>query len=135
MQLRPFWRLWACLCILWVGGAAAQSLSPMRNEGYTPSAVKGFRLTVGNPYERRMRFVLVPMNPQFTRAVSGVRINPPEMVLAPGHARQAILAFKIAPARKERTIGLCILPKHIEGPVLPRVCGTYTGARLPGTGG
>lgn len=115
--------------------AEAQSLTPMRKSGGTPSDIKGFRLSVGNPYHRRMRFVLVPMEPGFEHPAAGAAVSPPEMTLAPGYARQAILTFRIPSEDKERTIGLCILPKHVEGPVLPRVCGTFTGVRLAGGGG
>lgn len=110
----------------------AQSLSPMHKNGVTPGEVKGFRLTVGNPYKQRMQFVLVPMEPGFDTPAADASVTPAEMVLAPGYSRQAILAFKIPPRTKERTIGLCVLPKHIDGPVLPRVCGTYVGQRAGG---
>jgi hypothetical protein len=109
------------------GQAEAQSLSPMRNEGSSPSDIKGFRLTVGNPYPQRMTFVLVPMEPGFSRVAEGARANPSELILAPGHSRQVVFAFHLPETQKERTIGLCVYPKNIEGPVLPRVCGTYRG--------
>lgn len=112
------------------GGAEAQSLSPMRHQGTTPSDIKGFRLDVGNPYQTRMRFELIAMDPSFSHAAGGVSVTPSELVLAPGVSRSVILAFKIEPPQRERTIGLCVQPKDIEGPVQPRVCGTYTGALL-----
>jgi len=114
---------------------AAQSLSPMRKSGHTPSDVKGFRLTVGNPYTQRMIFALQPTEPGFAAAAAQAEINPAELILAPGASRQVILAFEIPPDKKERTVGLCVYPKYIEGPVLPRVCGTYAGTRLHGAGG
>ena len=114
--------------------ALAQSLSPMHSTGATPSAVKGFRLTVGNPYPGRMRFVIRPMDAQFRLAAPEAAVNFPEITLAPGSARQVIVTFRIGPGRKERTIGVCVQPKDPVGPVLPRVCGTYTGRRL-GAGG
>ena len=50
------------------GAAGAQSLSPMHNSGVTPSDIKGFRLSVGNPYPRRMTFLVLPMEPGFRTA-------------------------------------------------------------------
>ncbi len=109
------------------GTAAAQSLSPMRGEGVTPSLVKGFRLTVGNPYKAKMTFVVLPMDPRFTTLAADAEVNFPELTMAPGMSRQVIVTFKIDPALKERTIGVCVQPKDIQGTVLPRVCGTYSG--------
>ncbi len=65
MQLRTMGIALGALLLLG-GTAAAQSLSPMRGEGVTPSLVKGFRLTVGNPYKAKMTFVVLPMDPRFT---------------------------------------------------------------------
>jgi hypothetical protein len=113
------------------GAAAAQSLSPMRNEGETPSLIKGFKLLVGNPYKARMRFEIIPMDPEFRIRAADAAVNFPELALAPGMTRQVIVTFRIDPAIKERTIGVCVQPKSIAGTVLPRVCGTYTG-RLRG---
>lgn len=112
------------------GQADAQSLSPMRLQGTTPSDIKGFRLTVGNPYQQRMRFQLIAMDPAFTHAVAGSSVTPSELILAPGVRRTVIFAFKIDAPVRERTIGLCVVPTDIEGPVQPRVCGTYTGTVL-----
>lgn len=116
------------------GAASAQSLSPMRNEGTTPSLVKGFRLTVGNPYKSKMTFVILPMDPKFTTPAGDAEVNFPEVTMAPGMKRQVLVTFRIDPQIKERTIGVCVQPKKIEGTVMPRVCGTYTG-RLRGVGG
>jgi hypothetical protein len=107
--------------------AAAQSLSPMERTGVTPTDVKGFKLLVGNPYPTRMTFLVVPMDPEFTVAITDAVAKPGKVTIAPGHGRSVILAFKINPTQKERTIGLCIVPDKFEGPVLPRVCGRYTG--------
>lgn len=114
--------------------AAAQSLSPMRAAGATPSAVKGFRLKVGNPYPRPMRFAVVPMTPDLTREAAKAQALPDTVVLGPGAVRPVIVAFKIDPAKKERTIGVCIIPQNLAGSILPRVCGTYRGTMvtLPG---
>lgn len=122
------------LVLLATGDAAAQSLSPMRADGGTPSDVKGFRLTVGNPYASRMTFTVTPMNPGFTEPAADAAVNAPELRLAPGASRPVIVTFKIDPQLKERTIGVCVQPKDLEGPILPRVCGTYVGRRL-GAGG
>ena len=111
--------------------AAAQSLSPMEKAGYTPSATKGFRLNVGNPYRQRMTFVLTPMLPDYRTPAAGAKVTPARLTLAPGHSRRVLFVFDIDPARKERTIALCITPQSITGPILPRVCGRYTG-RMPG---
>lgn len=113
--------------------AAAQSLSPMRDAGTTPSAVKGFRLTVGNPYRTRMSFIVVPMEPGFIVPAREAAVSVSEFRLAPGASRPVIVSFRIDPAAKERTIAVCVMPKQVEGPILPRVCGTYTG-RLAGAG-
>ena len=119
------------LALAQAGAAAAQSLSPMRNEGETPSLIKGFKLFVGNPYKGRMIFEIIPMDPKFRVRAADAAVNFPELTLAPGMTRQIIVTFRIDPAIKERTIGVCVQPKSIAGTVLPRVCGTYTG-RLRG---
>ena len=126
MQLIPFFAL-AGLATLMAAPAAAQSLSPMHSTGTTPSDVKGFRLTVGNPYKTKMTFEVLPMDPKFNVAAADAQVNFPELTLAPNMSRQVIVTFRIPPPRKERTIGVCVQPKDLEGTVLPRVCGTYTG--------
>lgn len=115
--------------------ANAQSLSPMGKTGTTPSDIKAFRLTVGNPYRQLMTFLVVPMNTAFTAPVEGAKATPSELRLAPGYSRSVIVQFRIDPKAKERTIGVCVLPKDLEGPILPRVCGTYTGILLGSAGG
>jgi hypothetical protein len=115
--------------------AAAQSLSPMTRDGKTPSATKAFKLQVGNPYKERMTFVLTPMNTDFTAPISGAQVKPAKLTMAPGFSRQVILSFDIDPKAKERTIGLCVTPADINGPIQPRVCGLYTGRMLTGAGG
>lgn len=115
---------------LTIGCAQAQSLSPMRSQGPTPSDIKGFRVSVGNPYQQRMVFSIVPMDPGFTLVAEGAVAKPNRVALAPGSSRSVLVAFKIDPHSKERTIGLCITPEAIAGPILPRVCGTYTGVKL-----
>lgn len=114
--------------------AAAQALTPLVRDGLTPTASKAFRLQVGNPYGKRMVFVLIPMLPDLRTPAEGAEVRPSRVVMAPGHARTVIFAFKIDPKLKERTVGLCIMPEKIEGPILPRVCGLYTG-RMAGGGG
>ena len=114
--------------------AAAQSLSPLEKSGVTPSDKKAFRLTIGNPYERRMTFVIVPMLPDYDTPTDGVVVKPAEVTMAPGFSRQVIVTFDIDPAKRERTIALCVMPKALDGPILPRVCGRYTG-RMAGRGG
>ena len=133
MQLKAHMCAVVLICLGGVG-ADAQSLSPMHNTGVTPSDIKGFRLTVGNPYRTRMTFLVLPMEPGFRTAAAGATVNTPEITLAPGTSRPVIVTFKIDPARKERTIGVCIEPKDLEGTVLPRVCGTYTGKLLSAGG-
>jgi hypothetical protein len=117
-----------------VPAAIAQSLSPMHKTGTTPSDIKGFRLLVGNPYPDRMTFVITPMNPEFTQVAPDAVVKPSEVRLAPGMGRSVIVQFRIGAPRKERTIGVCISPKDLEGPVLPRVCGTYTGKLIASAG-
>ena len=133
MQLRSH-VIAGLVLLLLTGGAAAQSLSPMRNEGDTPSMVKGFKLYVGNPYKTRMTFEVIPMDPKFEVAALDAAVNFPEISMAPGTTRQVIVTFRIDPQLKERTIGVCVQPKDIEGTVMPRVCGTYIG-RLRRIGG
>ena len=134
MQLRLTLATMALL--MSVAGVAAQSLSPMHKSGNTPSDTKGFRLTVGNPYKKPMTFVIIPMNTAFTTLADHAVAQPSEVRLAPGHSRSVLVAFRIGPDGKERTIGVCVQPKSIEGTVLPRVCGTYTGTVVGnGTGG
>lgn len=133
MQLRSL--IVAALLILAAATAAAgQSLSPMRNDGETPSDIKGFKLYIGNPYKSRMVFEVIPMDPKFEVAALDAAVNFPEITMAPGTTRQVIVTFRIDPRIKERTIGVCVQPKQIEGTVKPRVCGTYTG-RLRRAGG
>jgi hypothetical protein len=114
--------------------AAAQSLSPLEKSGITPSDTKAFKLTVGNPYNRRMTFVLVPLAPDYQTPIGGVVIRPAKLTMAPGFSRQVIVTFDIDPTKKERTIALCVMPAALDGPILPRVCGRYTG-RMAGRGG
>jgi hypothetical protein len=114
--------------------ASAQSLSPLEREGMTPSDRKAFRLVVGNPYNRRMTFVLVPTEPDYSTPARGVVVNHKRLTLAPGFSRQVIVTFDIDPAKGERTIALCVMPEAIDGPVLPRVCGRYAG-HMAGRGG
>ena len=113
--------------------AAAQSLQPMEKAGFTPSSTKAFRLLVGNPYAKRMTFVITPMNTDFTAPAPNAKVRPAKLVMAPGFSRQVILSFDIDPKAKERTIGLCVMPEDLDGPILPRVCGLYTG-RMAGAG-
>lgn len=113
--------------------ALAQSLSPLEKSGLTPSDRKAFRLQVGNPYERRMTFTLLPMLPDYATSAKGVVVKPAELTLGPGITRNIIVTFDIDPAKKERTIALCVMPKAIDSPILPRVCGLYTG-RMAGRG-
>lgn len=135
MQLKAALLVAAVAAILLPAAAAAQSLSPTRGSGPTPSDIKGFRLVVGNPYKTAMVFLITPMDTGFSRAAGDAVAQPARVKLAPGLSRQVILAFKIPPHATERTIGLCITPEHIAGPVRPRVCGRYAGVRLPGSGG
>lgn len=110
-----------------VPAALAQSLTPMERAGVTPSDTKGFKLLVGNPYPRRMTFRVTAMDATFDAEIEGAQARPALLTLAPGKGRSVIVAFKIDPAVKERTIGVCIMPETFEGPILPRVCGRYTG--------
>lgn len=133
MQLKPF--IAALAIALGLAGAAqAQSLSPMHNSGTTPSDIKGFKLFVGNPYKTRMTFLVIPMDTKFKLVAQDAAVNFPEITMVPGGRRQVIVTFKIDPAQKERTIGVCVQPKDLDGPVLPRVCGTYTGKLLGAAG-
>ncbi|MBN9362189.1 MULTISPECIES: hypothetical protein [unclassified Devosia] len=117
-----------------VAPAAAQSLSPLEKTGVTPSDRKAFKLTVGNPYQSRMTFVMVPLAPDYQTPIEGVTVRPAELTMAPQFSRQVIVTFDIDPKKKERTIALCVMPKALDGPILPRVCGRYTG-RMAGNGG
>ncbi len=114
--------------------ALAQSLSPLEKSGLTPSDKKAFRLQVGNPYDRKMTFVLVPLLPDYQTPIDGVVVKPAKLTMAPGFSRPVIVTFEIDPTKKERTIALCVMPAALDGPILPRVCGLYTG-RMAGRGG
>ncbi|HVY52637.1 MAG TPA: hypothetical protein VHA07_13895 [Devosia sp.] len=122
------------LLALLAAPAGAQSLSPMRNAGATPSDIKGFRLVVGNPYRTRLIFTVRLTDERFTGAAADAAASTTEFPLAPGASRPVIVEFRIGPNMKERTIGVCISPKDLPGPLLPRVCGLYTGRRA-GFGG
>lgn len=132
--MRMMFVLLALTLALVATGASAQSLSPMSNAGFTPSDVKAFRLMVGNPYKTRVVFEAEVMDPTFTSAAPYAAVNAPEFALAPGASRPIIVEFKIVPPYKERTIGVCIWPKVVAGPIQPRVCGLYTG-KLYNAGG
>ncbi len=126
MQLKS--TLLAAAALVLLGSPApGQSLSPMHKTGATPGTVKAFRLQVANPYPARMSFVVMATNPDFTELAPAAVVRPSEIRLAPGHGRAVTVQFAIDPALKERTIGVCVLPKDLDGPLLPRVCGTYTG--------
>ena len=114
--------------------ALAQSLSPLEKSGLTPSDRKAFRLQVGNPYDHRMTFVLVPMMPDYQTPIDGVVVKPAKLTMAPGFSRPVIVTFEIDPTKRERTIALCVMPAALDGPILPRVCGLYVG-RMAGAGG
>lgn len=124
----------ATLVLALAGPTLAQSLSPLEKTGVTPSDRKAFRLTVGNPYPKRMTFELVPLQADYQTPAKNVVVNYPTLTMAPGLTRQVIVTFAIDPNQKERTIALCVMPKAIDGPILPRVCGLYTG-RMAGAGG
>jgi hypothetical protein len=124
----------ALLVATGIGAAEAQSLSPLEKTGNTPSARKAFRLVVGNPYDHRMTFVLTPMQADYSTPAKDAAVNYPKLTMAPGFSRQVIFTFDIDPKKKERTIALCVMPEDLDGPILPRVCGLYTG-RMAGAGG
>lgn len=126
MHLKPILLALASMAVV-ASAASGQSLSPMRSTGETPGAIKGFRLAVGNPYKTKMTFLVVPMEPGFRVPAADAQVNFPRITMAPGTSRQVIVTFRIDPAIKERTIGVCVQPSEIEGMVMPRVCGTYTG--------
>ena len=134
MQLMPVFGA-AVLGLALQVPANAQSLSPMHANGLTPSDTKGFRLMVGNPYKTAMTFVIAPMDPSFQHPAEHAVVQPSEVRLAPGASRSVLVAFRIGPGQKERTIGVCIQPKDIKGTVLPRVCGTYSGTMVTRPGG
>jgi hypothetical protein len=119
----------AALALLAAAPAAGQSLSPMRNAGTTPSDIKGFRLMVGNPYRARLVFGVRLTDATFAAEAPQAAVNAAEFALAPGASRPIIVEFRIGPNEKERTIGVCITPRSLPGPLLPRVCGLYTGRR------
>ncbi len=133
MQLRL-----ALVVLVLAGGpalpAAAQSLSPMSNSGLTPSDIKGFRLMIGNPYKTRMIFDVLVLDPSFVSPAPQAVVNDAEIALAPGASRPVIVEFKVLPPYKERTIGVCVRPKGLRGPVQPRVCGLYTGKLIGARG-
>jgi hypothetical protein len=122
------------LVTLGCGMAEAQSLSPMRKQGMTPSDTKGFKLIVGNPYKRAMTFEIIPMDTRFEIVADRAVVRPSEVRLGAGMQRTVTLAFKIPAGQKERTIGVCVQPKDLKGSILPRVCGTYTGVVLTAGG-
>jgi hypothetical protein len=133
MQLKPF-IAGAMVALGLTAAGQAQSLSPMHNTGTTPSDIKGFKLLVGNPYRQKMTFLVIPMDTKFRLPAQDAEVNFPEITMAPNTTRQVIVTFKIDPAQKERTIGVCVQPKDLESTVLPRVCGTYTGKLLGAAG-
>lgn len=133
MQLRAV-ILGLVLMALGCGIAEAQSLSPMRKQGSTPSDTKGFKLIVGNPYKQAMTFEIIPMDTKFETLAERAVVRPNEIRLGAGMQRTVTLAFKIPEGQKERSIGVCVQPKDLAGSILPRVCGTYTGIALTAVG-
>lgn len=124
----------ALVVVAGLGAAHAQSLSPLQKAGDTSSARKAFRLVVGNPYNRRMTFSLVPMQSDYVTPTTGAVVNYPRLTMAPGFSRQVILTFDIDP-RKEGADNCALRhARKSDGPILPRVCGLYTG-RMAGHGG
>ena len=91
--------------------AVAQSLSPMRKTGTTPTDIKGFKLLVGNPYPGRMTFVIIPMDPQFTEVATDAVVRPAEIRLGPGQRPLGDRRVPDRDPRKERTIGVCVQPQ------------------------
>ena len=77
------------------GPAFGQSLAPMRGEGPTPSAAKAFRLTITNPYDQRMTFVVEPMEPGFVKLAGGSAVHQhgsraPSVIAHPNSAPQRV---------------------------------------------
>lgn len=120
----------AVLAGVFVTSATAQSVSPLRKEGTTLTDRKGFYINVGNPYDRTMVFDLAPMEADYATPATRVAVRPRVLRLAPGRSKRVTFMFEIQKDQKERKVALCVSPTNLEGAVLPRVCGTYTGVRL-----
>lgn len=109
---------------------SAQSVSPLRKEGTTMTNKKAFYVNVGNPYKTPMVFSLTPMEADYATPARKVVVRPAKLKLGVNQSKRVIFMFEIQKDQKERKVALCVTPEGITGPVLPRVCGTYTGKRL-----
>ena len=110
--------------------ADAQSVSPLRKEGTTFTQRKAFYVNVGNPYRRAMTFRLRTVEADFSTPAPGSVVRPDTLRLGANRTKRVVVAFTIPEGSRERQIVLCVEPEGIEGPVQPRVCGTYTGRRI-----
>ena len=110
--------------------AGAQTVTPLRKEGTTLTQKKAFYVNIGNPYNTPMTFSLRTLESDFTTPAEGSVVRPNKVKLGVNRTRRVIVAFTIPEESRERQIALCVMPEGIEGPVRPRVCGTYTGKRL-----
>ena len=110
--------------------ASAQSVTPLRKEGTTLTDKKAFYVNVGNPYKVPMVFSLAPMEADYATPADHVVIRPSKLKLGVNKTKRVIFMFEIQKDQKERKVALCVTPEGIEGPVQPRVCGTYVGKRL-----
>lgn len=113
-----------------VTAASAQSVSPLRKEGTTLSSTKAFYVNVSNPYKVPMVFSLRAMETDFETPAKGSVVRPERIKLGVNRGRRVIVKFKIPEGMGERKIALCVEPEGLQGPIQPRVCGTYAGKRL-----
>lgn len=115
---------------VFVTAASAQSVTPLRKEGTTLTDKKAFYVNVGNPYKAPMVFSLTPMEADYQTLASKTVVRPARVKLGVGQTKRIVFMFEIQKDQKERKVALCVSPENLDGPVLPRVCGTYTGKRL-----
>ena len=84
--------LGAALLVLQAGGAAAQSVSPIKKSGVTPTNRKAFYVTIRNPYPAPMTFSLTPMEPDFEKEAKGTKVLPDTVTLGQDRQRRVFAA-------------------------------------------
>ena len=111
--------------------AVAVGLGPLAKEGVTDSDLKGFYLTVINPYPRSETFTLTPLDATVEAPAPRVTAIPSRMTIGGGRNRKVLVVASGLVPRERYTFRVCA-----ERPPLPtetihaRVCSTLTARRV-----
>lgn len=116
---------------LLVGGAQAQSLTPMRGEVRSVSDAFAVRVFPSNPYGRPIR-VEVRVYDQNFMPVSDVRVSASPLLLAPEGSRPVIvmIPFEGQATRKVRVCAESIPFPNSQTQVRAQICGKFLGKRV-----